>query len=415
MPFLEAVRLALTTIRVQKLKSFFTLLGVTIGVMFLIAVVSIVEGMGAYMEKDLVGKIIGVNTFELRFRPYINLGDVDESEWRTYRTRPRITEEDIGPVTAALPEGTRWYVESMDRLNVESRYARPTLVQVNAVTGQYFAVKNMAVTKGRLLNPVDHAQGSQVIVIGQDVADHFFPSLDAIDRQLKIGNVPYTVVGVAEKQGSSFGQSFDRFVVAPYETPVKRLLNRRKGVIDGIIVQAPSAPLIQPLQESVRQVMRTRHKLRPGQRDDFSLTTSESALAFWNKIKGVLVYAGIALPAIGLVVGAIVIMNIMLVAVAERTREIGIRKALGAKRRDIMSQFLVESATLSTMGAILGIIIGLGTAKFISTVSPLPAAVAPWSLVVGVLLGAGVGIIAGVYPASRASRLDPITALRAET
>src|SRR5690349_21323368 len=128
MPLFEAVRLALSTIRVQKLKSFFTLLGVTIGVMFLIAVVSIVEGMGAYMEKDLVGKIMGVNTFELRFRPYINIGDVDESEWRSWRTRPRIMEDDIGPVTAALPEGTRWYVESIDRLNVESKYNRPTFV-----------------------------------------------------------------------------------------------------------------------------------------------------------------------------------------------------------------------------------------------------------------------------------------------
>ena len=140
-----------------------------------------------------------------------------------------------------------------------------------------------------------------------------------------------------------------------------------------------------------------------------------SVLAFWNKIKKVLVYAGIALPAIGLVVGAIVIMNIMLVAVAERTREIGIRKALGAKRRDILSQFLVESATLSTMGALLGIATGLGAAKLIASVSPLPAAVAPWSIIAAVVLGAGVGIVAGVYPASRASRLDPITALRAET
>jgi putative ABC transport system permease protein len=415
MPLFEAVRLALSTIRVQKLKSFFTLLGVTIGVMFLIAVVSIVEGMGAYMEKDLVGKIMGVNTFELRHRPYINLGDVDEREWRSWRTRPRITDQDFAPVVAALPEGTRAYLEAMDRLSVESKYARPAFVTAYAVSGDYFTVKNMAVSKGRLLNPVDHAQASQVVVIGQDVADKLFPGLDPVDRQLRIGGVPYTVVGIAEKQGSTFGQSFDAFIVAPYETPVKRLLNVRRGVIDAVVVQAPNAGMIQPLQEVVRQVMRTRHGLRPGQSDDFSLTTSESALAFWNKIKKVLVYAGIALPAIGLVVGAIVIMNIMLVAVAERTREIGIRKSLGAKRRDILAQFLVEAATLSTLGAVLGIVAGLSTAKLIAPVSPLPAAVAPWSLVVAVLLGAGVGIGAGVYPASRASRLDPITALRAET
>src|SRR5919112_6594966 len=142
MPLFEAVRLALTQIRVQKLKSFFTLLGVTIGVMFLIAVVSIVQGMGDYMEKDLVGKLMGVNTFELRHRPYVQLGDVDEAEWRSWRTRPRITDEDIGPVTSVLPEGTRWYVESQDNITIESRYARPRAVQAFAVSGQYFAVKN---------------------------------------------------------------------------------------------------------------------------------------------------------------------------------------------------------------------------------------------------------------------------------
>jgi len=164
----------------------------------------------------------------------------------------------------------------------------------------------------------------------------------------------------------------------------------------------------------VRQVMRARHHLRPAQKDDFELETSDSALEFWNKIKGYLVIAGVALPAIGLVVGAIVIMNIMLVAVAERTREIGIRKSLGARRRDILSQFLVESATLSTVGAALGVLTGFAFAKLIAAVTPLPAAVELWSVLVGVGIGAGVGIVAGAYPASRASRLDPITALRAE-
>jgi putative ABC transport system permease protein len=164
----------------------------------------------------------------------------------------------------------------------------------------------------------------------------------------------------------------------------------------------------------VRTVLRTRHQLRPAQKDDFSLETSASALAFWNKLKGYLVMAGIALPAIGLVVGAIVIMNIMLVAVAERTQEIGVRKALGAQRRDIMCQFLVESAVLSVAGAALGIGLGIGLAQFVATVSPLPATVAPWSVGAAILLGAGVGIIAGIYPASRASRLDPVVAMRAE-
>ena len=414
MPFLDAIRLALTQIRVQKLKSFFTLLGVTIGTMFLIAVVSIVEGMGKYMEDDLIGKLMGINTFELRHRPYVNLGDVDESEFRTWRIRPRITEEDIAPVVEALPAGTRWYVEAQDRIQVESKYARPRQVQTFAVTGAYFDVKKIAVATGRFFNSVDHQLASQVLVIGKDVAEHMFPGLDPLGREIRVGNVPYTVVGVAESQGSAFGRSFDQFIIAPYETPVKRLLNRQKGVIDAIVVQAQNEQGVITLMEEVRQVMRTRHKLRPGQKDNFSLATSETALEFWNKIKGYLVLAGVALPAIGLVVGSIVIMNIMLVAVAERTREIGIRKALGAKRKDILRQFLVESATLSTVGAGLGIGLGFLMAQAIAAASPLPTSVAPWSIIVAVLLGAGVGIVAGVYPASRASRLDPITALRSE-
>ena len=414
MPFFEAIRLALTQIRVQKLKSFFTLLGVMIGVMFLIAVVSVVEGMSKYMEQDLVGKLIGINTFELRHRPYFNIGDVDEAEWRSWRTRPRLTDDDIAPVAAALPPAARWYVQAQDNVQIESKYARPRMAEVLAVTGEYFAVKNLAVSSGRPLTAQDHEQAIPVVVIGKDVADHFFPGVDAVGRQLKIGDLPYSVVGVAEAQGSTFGVSNDRFVIAPYETPVKRLLNRQRGVIDAIIVQAPRADMIEPLKEEVRQAMRIRHKLRPGQKDDFSLTTSESALAFWNKLKGYLVIAGVALPAIGLVVGAIVIMNIMLVAVAERTREIGIRKALGARRRDILAQFLVESATLSALGAVLGVAMGAALALLIKTASPLPTTVALWSVFVAVGIGAGVGVVAGVYPASRASRLDPIAALRQE-
>jgi putative ABC transport system permease protein len=161
--------------------------------------------------------------------------------------------------------------------------------------------------------------------------------------------------------------------------------------------------------------MRGRHHLHPAQRDDFTLETADSALEFWNKLQGYLVIAGIALPTVGLVVGAIVIMNIMLVAVSERTREIGIRKSLGARRRDILNQFLVESATLATLGAMLGVALGIGFAKLISAVSPLPAAVEAWSVIVGVAVGAGVGLIAGVYPASRAALLDPIAAMRQET
>ena len=414
MPFIEAVRLALQTIWVQKLKSFFTLLGVMIGVTFLIAVVSIVGGMNRYMSDELVGKIMAINSFELRQRPSINIGDNSEEHRRELRRRPRIRDTDIEPVSAALARDVRWAAVGVGSQPAESKYQlKPKPLRVFTVTDDYFDIKRMAPAKGRLFSPQEYSRGSNVIVIGQDVATYYFAGLEPIGRELIVKGLPYSVVGVMETQGSAFGQSFDQFVIAPHTSPLNRLVNPH-GVINSIIIQTPSREELVSTMESVREVMRARHQLRPNQKDDFELQTSESALEFWNKIRGYLVMAGVALPAIGRVVGAIVIMNIMLVAVAERTREIGIRKALGAKRRDIMSQFLVESATLSTLGAALGVATGFAFAKIIALVSPLPAAVELWSVVVGISIGAGVGIVAGVYPASRASRLDPIDALRQE-
>jgi putative ABC transport system permease protein len=414
MSLLEAIRLAFAQIRVQKLKSFFTLLGVTIGVTFLIAVVSIVGGMSRYMRDELVGKIMAVNSFELRHRPNINIGDVTEDVIRDWRRRPRIRDYDVDPVVSALPADALWAAVGNDNLMAESRYSRPRRVLSFSVTDEYFTIKRMNVVKGRLISSQEYSIGSPVLVIGQDVADHFFPSLDPLGRELRVAGLPYTVVGIAEKQGSAFGISFDKFIVAPHKSPMNRLVNAH-GVIDAIMIQSPSQTAMLDAMERVRQVMRARHRLHPGQKDDFELETSDSALAFWNKLRGYLVIAGVALPAIGLVVGAIVIMNIMLVAVSERTHEIGIRKSLGARRRDILRQFLVESTTLSTLGAAIGVVLGFAFAKAIAAVSPLPAAVELWSVIVGVTVGAGVGIIAGVYPASRAAMLDPIAALRQET
>ena len=415
MPFFDAVILALRTIRTQKLKSAFTLLGVCIGVMFLISVVSIVEGMGRYMEDDLIGKLIGVNTFELRHRPNINIGDVDEATWESYRRRKRLDIADVPPVVAALPAGVQWAVVSEDQINVSTTTGgKPRRVRVYAVDGEYFDIKNLGVTAGRTLNPQELARGERSVVIGTDAAKRLFPSLDPIGREVRIGGIPYVVVGLAEAQGSALGMSFDNFVVAPWRSQARRLLNTRPNIVDAVMIQSPSEPAMKETMENVRVTMRSMRRLRPAEKDDFSLQTADSALEFWNKIKSYLVLAGIALPAIGLVVGAIVIMNIMLVAVSERTAEIGIRKALGARRRDIMSQFLIEASTLGTVGSAIGVALGIGLAKALAMATPLPASVAPWSVFVGVALGAGVGIISGVYPASRASRLDPITALRQE-
>jgi putative ABC transport system permease protein len=304
-------------------------------------------------------------------------------------------------------------VESQEFLQGQSQWVRPKQVEAHAVDGDYFAIKKYDVHVGRLFTPQESALGAPVVVIGDEVAKYFFPDLDPLGRQLRIKGMPYQVIGVLEKQGSVFGLSLDRVAIAPYNSPLHHFTNPR-GDVDGIMVQTPTALTMTDAMESVREVMRGRRKLHPGDPDNFFMETSASALAFMDKLKKIMTMAGTAFPAIGLIVGGLVIMNIMLVAVAERTHEIGIRKSLGARRRDIMRQFLVEAATLSTLGAVIGIILGITAAKVVEWKTPLPAAVAPWSIVMATLLGTIVGIISGVYPARKAAGLDPIEALRKE-
>ena len=414
MPLLEAIRLALQQIRVQKLKSFFTLLGVMIGVMFLIAVVSIVEGMGRYMEEDFAGKMLGVNTFTLRRMPWFSGGNMTEAEWRRVQRHPRFYAHDLQTIKDALPEGTRYAVDCQEQVYASSRYARPRQVEIHAVEGDYFTIKRYDLASGRVFTAQEAEHGATVIVIGNEVAERFFPDLDPLGRELRIGGIPYTVIGLIEKQGTLFGMSLDKIVIGPFRSPLHRLTNPR-GDIDGIMVKSATAAGMLDAMEGVREAMRARRKLRPAEPDNFVMETSQTALQEFNEIKTVMTMAGTLLPAIGLVVGGMVIMNIMLVAVAERTREIGIRKSLGARRRDILWQFLIEAATLSTLGAVLGIILGISIAKGLSWKFPfLPAAVAPWSLVMATLLGTVVGILSGVLPARKAARLDPIAALRQE-
>ncbi len=412
MPFFESVALALNTIRVQKLKSFFTLLGVMIGVMFLIAVVSIVQGMSNYVENDFAAKIIGVNTFTFRRRPNFNPNTTDD-QWREFQRRPRIWAADAELVRSVLPTGNKAAIVNQNFLYASSKLSRPRQVQAIATEAAYFDIKKLVVESGRAFSAQEVGAGAKVIVIGTDVADHLFNGLDPLGREVRIGGMPYTVIGVLEKQGSVFGFSLDRMAIVPWTTPVSRLI-QPKGDLQSMIVQGTSREEMQDGIENAREVMRGSRHLAPGKPDNFALETEDSALAFFDGLKRQMIVFGTALPAIGLVVGAMVIMNIMLVAVAERTREIGIRKALGARRIDILSQFLIEASTLSVVGAGIGIALGLLAAKIVSWLTPLPAAVAPWSILMALVLGAGVGIVAGVYPASRAARLDPIAALRQE-
>ena len=412
---LDAIRLALAQLRVQKLKSAFTLLGVTIGVMFLIAVVSIVEGMGKYVEEDFASRLIGTNTFTVRRFDNVAGGPGGNRGFdsREAQRRPLLRMTDIDAVRGALPASMTSTISSETFKYASAPGARPRQVQAVATDANYFAIKKFAVDQGRAFTDQEVRAGAPVLVIGVEVAEHFFPGLNPINRVLRVSGVPFTVIGVVEKQGSVFGFSLDRLAIAPYTSPLQRIIRPLRD-FSTLIVQAPTQAELAEGIELARGALRAFRGLRAAEPDNFGIVTQDAAFGFIKQLKGRLVLFGTALPAISLVVGAMVIMNIMLVAVSERTREIGVRKALGAKRKDILSQFLVEAATLSTIGAAIGIGLGIGLAELVAALTPLPAAVAPWSIVAALVTGAGVGIGAGLYPASRASQLDPIAALRAD-
>ncbi len=413
MPFREAIRLALRVIWTQKMKSGFSVIGVFIGVTFLIAVVSIVEGMNSYMTERFANTLLGVNTFQLRRYPDLRVGDISRETWREWRRRPRISYDDARAVEAGISVEHLWAWESWNRGIVEydGRVARD--INLIGVTEGYFEIKNWEIAEGRPFSPQEARAGLPVTVIGQELADRLFGDLDPIGREVRIRRIPYRVVGVVESQGNLFGISLDKFAVAPALSPLKRYVNPPR-IVDALLVKTNNVADLQTAMADAESIMRSRRALRPTQDSNFSVETSEALLDFWGKINGVLMMALPGLVSISLVVGGIVIMNIMLMAVAERTREIGIRKSLGARRRDILRQFLVESATLAVVGAGIGIATGLAMAAVVQATTFLPARVAPWSIVVGVLLGGGVGIAAGLYPASRAARLDPVEAIRHE-
>src|SRR5213596_3868809 len=332
MAFLEAVRLALQTIRAQKLKSAFSLIGVFIGVMFLIAVVSVVEGMNRYMTDKFAGTILGVNTFRLRQFPDVALGNVTDSMWRSWERRPRVSYEDAQAVMrgVTVPVLAAWESSTRGTLTAGKRTAKD--VQVTAATELYFEIRSLIIEEGRAFTGQEVQAGLPVLVLGHDLAEKLFEGQDPLGREVKVFDIPYRVIGVVEKQGNLFGLSLDKFAVAPASAPVKRYVNPPR-VIDALAVKANSLPEMREAMLQAEAVMRSRRHLRPREPDDFALETADEVLDFWGKISRVLFVALPGLVAISLVVGGIVIMNIMLMAVAERTREIGIRKSLGDRHQ----------------------------------------------------------------------------------
>jgi len=414
MPFFEAWRLAFQVILSNKLRSFFTLLGIIVSVGFLVAVVAIIQGMNAYVKENIAGAVIGTNAFQVRRTP-ITIGLLDDDQVRAIQRRPRITERDAVAVAEALPEAravalqSGWPTPSSD---VRYRNQRVGDVLIFGVTPPYQIVQDYRFTAGTPLTDPDIRERRYVCALGFDIADKLFgdPAL-AIGRKIRVAGRELTVKGVIAKKGRVLGQSFDGFVLLPLST-FESIYGRRKTTV--ISVKMDEAEAVAPGMSRAEEAMRLAHRLRPGEDNDFTVDKADALVEFWRNLTRVLFTVIPAVVAIGIVVGGIVIMNIMLMSVNERTREIGIRKSLGATRADIRRQFLVEAITLSTLGGALGVLAGWGLATTVSTVSPLPARITLWSVAVALALGAGTGILFGVYPATRAARLDPITALRRE-
>ena len=412
MAFLDAIRLAWQTLRAQKLKSGFSLIGVFIGVSFFIGAWSITNGINIYMTEKFAGTVIGVNTFHLRRRPAFT-PHVSDSMWRAWARRPRIRFSDAEAVASGItvPVITAW--QSSDNGDIEANGKTVRSAEIVGATERYFDIKNLTIVQGRPFSAQEVRSGVPVVVVGSEVAEKLYPSRDPIGKTVRLGGQPYRIVGVVAEQGKLFGFSLDRFAVAPALSPVQDLVNP-PGVVDALIVKANTEVEMREAMSQAEGIMRSRRHLRPAQGNTFVLETSEGVLEFWAGIQRVLFFFGPLLVSVSLIIGGIVIMNIMLMAVAERTREIGLRKSLGARRRDILRQFLVESVTLAGVGGALGVIFGVILTLGLKAVSPLPTTLSGLSIVLGVLLGGLTGVAAGVYPASRAARLDPITALRQE-
>ena len=414
MPIFEGLRLALQTIVAHKLRSFFTLLGIIVSVAFLVAVVAVIQGMNAYVRDNIAGAIVGTNAFQIRRTP-ISVGLVDDEEFRRLQQRPIIAPEDVPFVERAIPDAVAVALQSgwpTPQADIKWRNRTVGDVLVFGVTPPYMSVQDYTFAAGETFTDVDVRERRPVVVLGWDVAEKLFESPEiAIGKKIRVRDGQFTVKGVIAAKGTVLGQSWDGFAMLPI-TAFEAMYGRRRTTV--ISVKMARADQVAGAMARAEEAMRVAHGLRPGQENDFTVDTAEGLIAFWESLTRVIFMVVPAVVAIGIVVGGIVIMNIMLMSVRERTREIGIRKSLGARNRDIRRQFLAESVTLTTIGGALGLAAGFVLAFMVKVVSPLPAVVTPWSALVALSLGASVGIVFGVYPATRAARLDPIVALRYE-
>jgi putative ABC transport system permease protein len=402
----EAFWLALETLRVHKLRSFLTLLGVVIATTTLISVMSIVNGMNLYIAERIAN--LGANVFIIHQWQWAQ----GYENWLKARRRNKpVRLEEYEFLKDNLANYKNIGAEASLRGDTDARYQGRILYEVNlsGATPGMIDIGQAKVEVGRYITESDYSHSAMVCFIGHDLVDEFFPAVDPLDKEVIVRGIPFRVIGVAARIGSTFGQSQDKFVDIPLTTFQKVYIARPQLAVS---VQAWNAQQMLILEDAARALLRARRHLPYQEDDTFGINASETIMTAWNKLTGAIFAVTIGIVAVFMVVGGIVIMNIMLASVTERTHEIGIRKSLGARRRDILMQFLIESSVMAATGGTTGVMLSLIVSRivdiFFTSSVPLNA------VVIGLVLSTGVGLFFGIYPASKAARLDPIEALRTE-
>ena len=407
MEFTEAVRIAAASLWSHKLRSVLTLLGVVMGVMSVISVVSFINGLNSYVAEKIFN--LGTDVFVVSRGPSI-ITNID-AFLETQRRR-KLTLDDFRALRDAC-RTCRMVGATLGRGNSEVKYGMNYLrdVRLRGWTPRMAEIYDVELHSGRHLTDADDRSAASLCAVGWDVVENLFPGLDPLGRELRIDGQVFEIVGVGKKLGSALGQSRDNWVMIPIHT-FQKFNGTEQSV--RIWVKAESPATLERTTDEVRQLMRGRRQLAYAAADDFVIETNDSFLAIWASISSAFFGMTVAIASISLVVGGIVIMNIMLVSVTERTSEIGLRKSLGARRSDILLQFLIESGTIAAIGGAWGVLAGILLAKLVSWVTPLPSAIELWSVIAGLIVATSVGLFFGIYPASKAARLDPVVALRAE-
>ena len=402
----DSIVIALQAIWANKLRSFMTVLGNIVAVTSIVTVVTLIQGMNA-MVSDAIVSDVGADSFTVQRRPPIRS---EEDEERT-RNNPMLTMDEAHAIRSFSPAVKAVMAQASRGATVGYREQELDGISIQGVTSDYTDFGTFTAERGRMMSSIEVDRSQLVTLIGYDLADKLFGEVNPLEKTIKIAGIPFRVVGVSEKKGSFFGNSQDNFAVIPLGA-YQKLFGGRQSLT--LTVKPVSVERLPEAMDDATVALRVSRHLKPGDRDNFGMFTADTILNLYHQVTNGVFAVLVGIVALSLVVGGIVIMNIMLMVVSERTREIGLRKALGAKRKDIMAQVLTESITLSTFGGLIGILLGFLAGVGISALTPLPARLEPWSVALGIGITASVGLFFGAYPASRAASLDPIEALRRE-